>query len=172
MNNFLHRCGRVIVLGGLVLGAQLQAQEFRIGFVSTDRIFKEASTAKAAQIKLEQEFAKREKELVDQGATLKSMVDKFEREAPTSPESQRVTRQKQLVDMDRDFQRKRREFQEDLNARKNEELQQVLERANKVVKQVAEAEKYDLVLQEAVYVNPKLDITDKVIKALNSGSVK
>jgi outer membrane protein len=79
-----------------------------------------------------------------------------------------MARQKQLVEQDRDFQRRRREFQEDLNARKNEELQQVLERANRVVKQVAEAEKYDLILQEAVYINPKHDITDKVIKALNA----
>jgi uncharacterized FlaG/YvyC family protein len=104
---------------------------------------------------------------VDIGNSLKTASDKFEREAPTMSESQRTTRQRQLVDQDRDFQRKRREFQEDLNARKNEELQQVLERANKVVKQVAEAEKYDVILQEAVYINPKHDITDKVIKALN-----
>jgi outer membrane protein len=159
-------------LGGLLLASHAHSQEFRIGFVSTDRIFKEASTAKAAQLKLEQEFSRREKDIVDLGASLKSMADKFEREAPTLPEGQRVSRQKQVVDQDRDFQRKRREFQEDLNSRKNEELQQVLERANKVVKQVAESEKYDLVLQEAVYVNPKHDITDKVIKALNSGSVK
>ena len=172
MNNFLRFCGASICLGGLLVSAQVQAQEFRIGFVSTDRIFKEASTAKAAQAKLEQEFSKREKELVDSGSTLKTMADKFEREAPTLPEGQRLSRQKQLVEQDRDFQRKRREFQEDLNSRKNEELQQVLERANKVVKQVAETEKYDLVLQEAVYVNPKHDITDKVIKVLNSGSVK
>ena len=172
MNYFLRRSCAGILLGGLLVCAPVQAQEFRIGFVSTDRIFKEASTAKAAQAKLEQEFSKREKDLVELGAGLKSMADKFEREAPTLPEGQRATRQKQLVDQDRDFQRKRREFQEDLNARKNEELQQVLERANKVVKQVAEAEKYDLVLQEAVYVNPKHDITDKVIKVLNSGSVK
>ena len=157
-------------MGCLMLSASVQAQEFRIGFVSTDRIFKEASTAKAAQTKLEQEFSKREKELVDLGASLKSLADKFEREAPTLSEGQRVTRQKQLVDQDREFQRKRREFQEDLNARKNEELQQVLERANKVVKQVAETEKYDLILQEAVYVNPKHDITDKVLKVLNSAA--
>jgi outer membrane protein len=172
MNYFLSRCGASILLGGLFLCAQVQAQEFRIGFVSTDRIFKEASTAKAAQAKLEQEFSKREKDLVDLQASLKAMADKFEREAPTLPETQRTSRQKQLVDQDREFQRKRREFQEDLNSRKNEELQQVLERANKVVKQVAEAEKYDLVLQEAVYVNPKHDITDKVIKALNSVAAK
>lgn len=172
MNNFLRVTTASLLMGCLMLSASVQAQEFRIGFVSTDRIFKEAATAKAAQTKLEQEFSKREKELVDLGASLKTLADKFEREAPTLSESQRITRQKQLVDQDREFQRKRREFQEDLNARKNEELQQVLERANKVVKQVAETEKYDLILQEAVYVNPKHDITDKVLKVLNSAAVK
>jgi outer membrane protein len=170
MNYFLRRCCASVILGGLLVTAQ--AQEFRIGFISTDRIFKEASTAKAAQVKLEQEFSKREKGLVEQGTTLKSMADKFEREAPTLSEGQRAQQQKQLVDQDREFQRKRREFQEDLNARKNEELQQVLERANKVVKQVAVSEKYDLILQDAVYVNPKHDITDKVLKVLNSSAAK
>ncbi len=166
----LSRQWLMILLGVLALGMQApaQAQDFRVGFVNTDRIFREANTAKAAQAKLEQEFSRREKELNDLGNSLKSLSDKFEREAPTLSESQRAQRQKQLLDQDRDFQRKRREFQEDLNARKNEELQQVLERANRVVKQVAEAEKYDLVLQEAVYINPKHDITDKVIKALNA----
>ncbi len=159
-----------LVLSAMAFASQVQAQEFRVGFVNTDRIFKEAATAKAAQSKLEQEFSKREKELVDLGATIKTLADKLERDAPTLSEAQRNTRQKQLVDQDREFQRKRREFQEDLNSRKNEELQLVLERANKVVKQVAEAEKYDLVLQDAVYINPKHDITDKVIKALNAGS--
>jgi outer membrane protein len=155
-----------VLLGLLAFAAQ--AEDFRVGFVNTDRIFREANTAKAAQAKLEQEFSRREKELNDIGTNLKSLSDKFEREAPTLSEAQRTQRQKQLVDQDREFQRKRREFQEDLNARKNEELQQVLERANRVVKQVAEAEKYDVVLQEAVYINPKHDITDKVIKALNA----
>jgi outer membrane protein len=157
-----------VLVAALAFGAQVQADEFRVGFVNTDRIFREANTAKAAQAKLEQEFSRREKDLNDMGNSLKSASDKFEREAPTLSESQRVQRQKQLVDQDRDFQRKRREFQEDLNARKNEELQQVLERANRVVRQVAEQEKYDVVLQEAVYINPKYDITDKVIKALNA----
>ena len=151
-----------------VASPALQAQEFKAGFVNTDRIFREATTAKAAQAKLEQEFSRREKELIESGNALKSATEKFEREAPTMADSQRTTRQRQLVDQDREFQRKRREFQEDLNVRKNEELAQVLERANKVVKQVAEAEKYDVILQEAVYINPKHDITDRVIKALNA----
>ena len=144
------------------------AEDFRVGFVNTDRIFREANTAKAAQTKLEQEFSKREKDINDLANTLRTTTERFEREAPTLPESQRQTRQKQLIDQNRDLERKRREFQEDLAARKNEELQQVLERANRVVRQVAEAEKYDLVIQEAVYINPKHDITDKVIRALNA----
>ena len=160
----------VVLLGPLAAAVPAQAQEFKAGFVNTDRIFREANTAKAAQAKLEQEFSRREKELVDMGNSLKSATEKFEREAPTMAESQRTARQRQLVDQDREFQRKRREFQEDLGARKNEELGQVLERANRVVKQVAEQEKYDVILQEAVYINPKHDITDKVIKAMNAAN--
>lgn len=169
---YLPRPAVLLLLAGLSLGAQaqtpVQAESFRVGFVNTDRIFREANTAKASQAKLEQEFGRREKELAELGASLKATSDKFDREAPTLSEAQRGQRQKALIDQDREFQRKRREFQEDLNARKNEELQSVLDRANRVVKQVAEQEKYDLILQEAVYINPKHDITDKVIRALNS----
>jgi outer membrane protein len=173
MNSLSRKCSLSIAAVVLATaGAGAYAQEFRAGFVNTDRIFREANSAKAAQSKLEAEFSKREKDLVDLGNTLKAASDKYEREAPTLAESQRVSRQKQIVDQDREFQRKRREFQEDLNSRKNEELQQVLERANRVVRQVAEAEKYDVVLQEAVYINPKFDITDKVIKALNAAPAK
>ncbi|MFM2036009.1 MAG: hypothetical protein RL459_1274 [Pseudomonadota bacterium] len=168
MKPFIRQCSLGLMTALLTLS--VHAQEFRVGFVNTDRIFKEASSAKVAQTKLEQEFSKREKDLVDQGAAIKTAADKLEREAPTLSEAQRATRQKQLVDQDREFQRRRREFQEDLNARKSEELQQVLERANRVVKQVAEAEKFDLILQDAVYINPKHDITDKVLKVLNSGA--
>jgi len=166
MNMFSRQISSMLILSLAALCAN--AEEIRIGFINTDRIFKEATTAKQAQAKLEQEFSKREKDLNDSGASLKNAVEKFEREAPTLSESQRVSRQKQLGEQDRDFQRKRREFQEELNARKNEEFQLVLERANRVIKQVAEAEKFDLVLQEAVYINPKHDITDKVLKVINA----
>ena len=146
-------------------GAAASAQEFKVGIVNLDRIFREANTSKAAQAKLEQEFSKREKDIADLGVQIKAQSEKLEREAPTLSESQRNTRQRQLVEQDR-------EFQEDLNSRKNEELQLVIERANRVVRSLAEAEKFDLILQEAVYVNSKHDITDKVIKALNAGNVR
>src|SRR3954453_14635521 len=107
----------VFLLLALAFGVHAQAEDFRVGFVNTDRIFREANSAKAGQGKLEQEFSKREKELNEMGAALKTASERFEREAPTDPETQRAQRQKGLIDQDREFQRKRREFQEDLNAR-------------------------------------------------------
>lgn len=148
--------------------ATVQAQDSKVGFVSTERIFREAAPAKTAQAKIEQEFSRREKELQDMASKLKSMSDKLDKDAAVLPESDRVKRQRELVDLDKDFQRKQREFREDLNQRRNEELAIVLERTNKVIKQIAEAEKYDIVFQEAVYASPRIDITDKVLKALNS----
>ena len=170
MKTLLHFSQVCLLAFGALTATMASAQELKIGIVNTDRIFREANTAKAAQAKLEQEFSKREKELVDLGNSLKTASERFEREAPTLSESQRNLRQRQLTDQDRDFQRKRREFQEDLNTRKNEEQQVVIERANRAVKQVAEAEKYDVIFQEAVYINPKHDITEKVIKSLNSSA--
>ncbi|MGJ7491996.1 OmpH family outer membrane protein [Variovorax sp. ZT4R33] len=171
MNHPYRVAGALLLSSVALFAVPAQAQEsFRIGFVNPDRVLREAQPAKAAQAKLESEFLKRERDLTAQGETLKAASEKFEREAPTLPEAQRAQRQRGLVDQDREFQRKRREFQEDLNARKNEELQQVYDRANRVVKQVAEAEKYDAILQEAIYINPKHDITEKVIKALNAAS--
>ncbi len=159
------------LFAGLMLTGVSYAQDaFRFGVVNPDRVMREAPAAKAAQTRLEQEFLKREKDLKDQEAALKAASDKLERDAPTLSETQRTQRQRQLVDQDRDFQRKRREFQEDLNLRRSEELQKVYESAQRAIKQVAEAEKYDVILQDAVYVNPKHDITDKVIKALNAAS--
>lgn len=168
MKNIYRTVAVSALLGTMALTAY--AQDFKAGFVNTDRIFREANSAKSAQAKLEQEFSKREKDLMASGKALKTASDEFERDAPTMSESQRIAKQRELVERDREFQRKSREFQEDLSARKNEELARVLEHANKVVQSVAESENYDVVLQEAVYVNPKHDITDKVIKALNASA--
>ena len=145
-----------------------QAQELKIGYVNSERVLREASPAKAAQAKLEAEFSKREKELNDAGARLKAAADKLDKDAPTLSESERTRRQRELVEQDRDLQRKRREFQEDLGQRRNEELAGVVERANRVIKQIFDTEKYDLIVQEVIFAGPRVDITDKVIKALNA----
>jgi outer membrane protein len=153
----------------LAAGSAVQAQELKIGYVNAERVLREAAPAKAAQAKLEAEFGKREKDLNDVGAKLKAASDKLEKDAPTLSEAERARRQRELVEQDRDFQRKRRELQEDLAQRKNEELAAVLERSNRVIKSIFDNEKYDLILQEAVFASPRVDITKKVIDALNAG---
>jgi outer membrane protein len=145
------------------------SQELKIGYVNSEKVLREAQPAKAAQAKLETEFGKRERELNDQAGKLKAAADKFEKDAPALSEGERGRRQRDLVEQERDLQRKRREFQEDLSQRKNEELAGVLERANRVIKDIFEKEKYDLILQEVVFAGNRVDITDKVIKALNAG---
>jgi outer membrane protein len=158
----------------LVAVAGVQAQELKIGFVNSDRVLREATPAKAAQTRLEVEFSKRQKEGEEAANRLKAAADKLDKDAPTLAEAERSRRQRDLVEQDRELQRKRREFQEDLNQRKNEELASVVERANKVVKQIYETEKFDVILQgEAViFAGPRVDITDKVIKALNAQGAK
>ena len=167
MKHLSRQLALVLMLSGVGAAAPAYA-DFKAGFIHTDRVFREASSAKAAQAKLEQEFSRRDKEINDLGNTLKTATEKFERDAPTLSDSQRQTRQRQLMDQDREFQRKRREFQEDLNQRKNEELAAVVERANRVIRQIFETEKYDAILQEVVFAGPRVDITDKVIRALNA----
>ncbi|WP_409450610.1 OmpH family outer membrane protein [Aquabacterium sp. J223] len=155
--------------GAGAVQAQAQPQEpLKIGYVNSERVLREANLAKAAQAKLEAEFGKRERELNDVAGRLKAASDKLEKDAPTLSEAERGRRQRDLVEQDRDFQRKRREFQEDLQQRKNEELAQVVERANRVIKQIFDQEKYDLILQEVVFASPRVDITKKVIDALNA----
>jgi outer membrane protein len=165
----LARCAlAAVALTWAAVGAQ--AQEVKIGFVNSDRVLREATPAKAAQSRLEAEFSKRQKEGEEAASRLKAAADKLDKEGPTLPEAERARRQRELVDQDRELQRKRREFQEDLNQRKNEELASVVERANKVVKQIYDTEKFDLILQGdvVIFASARVDITDKVIKALNS----
>lgn len=156
----------------IALSGAVMAQDSKIGYINTQRITTESAIAKAAQAKLEQEFSKRGKELADLQSSLKTFGEKFERDAPTLTDSQRASRQKEGAELNRDFQRKQREYQEDLNGRRNEELQQVLDKANKAVRKVAEEEKYDLVIQEVVYSSAKHDITEKVLKILNAAAAK
>ena len=151
--------------------AGAQAQELKIGYVNSDRVVREAAPAIAAQTKLEAEFSKRDKDLNDLSTKLKAAADKFDKDQVTMSEADKTKRQRELVDQDREIQRKRREFQEDLAKRKSDELSALVDRANKVIKQIFDAEKYDLILQEVVFASPKVDITDKVIKALNAQPV-
>ena len=158
------KLGSVAMAAALALsGRPAMAEELKIGYVSAERILRDSVPAKAAEQKLSQEFAKRGKDLQEAAA------EKLDKDSPVLSEAERSKRQHELQDLDREFQRRRREFQEDLNQRKNEEFQNLLERAQRIVRALAEQEKFDLILQDALYVGPHIDITDKVLHALDSG---
>jgi outer membrane protein len=162
-----------LALGALLLGnlSTAQAADFsasRIGFVNLERVLKESSPAKTSQGKLEKEFSTRQKDLATQENSFKTAVGKYQTDAPVLAEPQRMDQQKKLQDQERELQRQQRSFQEDLNKRKSEELQKLIASTNKVVKQIATTEKLDFVLQSAVYVDPKNDVTDRVLKLLDA----
>ena len=130
--------------------AQTAAAEVKVGFVNSDRVMKEATPAKKAQQKLEKEFEKRDQDLQRIAKQLQGMQEALEKNSMTMGEGERRNKEREFNDLNREFQRKQREFREDLNQRRNEELAGVLERANKTIKQIAEADKYDIIFQEAV----------------------
>jgi len=162
----LKKFALALVALSMLIGSGIAAADVKIGFVNTEKVFREAAPAVRAQKKIEKEFAKRDQDIQKMAAQVRKMQDDLEKNSVTMSESERRDKQRQLGELSLDFQRKQREFREDLNQRRNEELAAVLDQANRAIKAIAEAEKYDIIFQEAVYASPRIDITDKVIKAL------
>ena len=155
----------LLALQAPLAGAQA---ETRLGFVNTERILREATPAVRAQKKIEAEFSKRDQEMARLADQLKRMQDELEKQGVTMAESQRRTKEREFGELNRDFQRRQREFREDLNQRRNEELAQVIELSRRIIQQIAEQEKFDIIFQDAIYTSPRIDITERVIKALDA----
>lgn len=150
-----------------VAGAVSAEEPSRVGIVNSQRIMRESAPAKKAEAKIETEFSKSRKDLVDLSARIKAVADKLDKDVAVISDADRVKRQRELSDLDQEFQRKQRAFSEDLNLRRNEEVAIVVDLANSAIQKVAESEKYDIIFQDAAYFNPRLDITEKVLKILN-----
>jgi len=170
LNRHMHYLSCAIVgLAALLSGGvgHAQAADYKIGFVNTERLFREAAPAKRAQSKLEKEFAARDADIQKLSKQVRDLQTALEKDGITMSETERRNKERDLGNLSRDLTRGQREFREDLNLRRNEELASVQERANKVIQQIAEAEKFDLILQDpVVFASQKIDITEKVIKAL------
>src|SRR5262249_10013227 len=157
------------LFAGLLGMAGPAFSQSNVGFVSLDRILRDAAPAQAAQKKLEQEFSKRAQELQKQAENLKKQQETLEKDAMTMSESDRLRRERDFGEASREFQRKQRDFNEELGQRRKQEFEQVIERANRAVRQIAEAEKLDIVFQneQVVWASSRIDITQKVIDALS-----
>ena len=166
----LKKAFAAVAFVGLTVSAFSVQAEMKIGFVNGQRLINESPQAVKAKKKLEKDFEKRDQELQRMAKQLQGMQENLEKNAPTMSEGDRRNKEREFNDLNRDFQRKQREFREDLNLRQNEEMAAIYENINKVIRKVAESEKYDLILQEAVYFSPKIDITEKVLKSLGDNS--
>ena len=153
-----------------LLAAAPASAELKSGFVNSQRILNEAPQAAKAKKEIEKEFAKRDQDLQKLAKQLQTMQESMQKNSVTMSDSERLDKERQLNELNRDFQRKQREFREDLNLRQNEEMAAIFDKVNKVIKNIAVTEKYDLILQEAVYASPRIDLTDRVIKALSDGT--
>jgi len=148
-------------------GCIAAAADLKIGFVNTERVLRESAPALRAQQKLTREFEKRETDLKKMGQQFRDLQASYERNGPTMSEADRKNKERELQNLQRELQRADRTFQDDINQRKNEEVAALQERANKVIQQIADVEKFDLILQEpVVWASPRIDITDRIIKAL------
>ena len=158
------------ILAALVLCAlagTAYAADYKIGFVNAERLWRDSAPAKRAQQKLEKEFAPREADLQKQSKAVRDLQAVLDKDGPTMGEVERRNKERDLANQSRDLQRMERQFREDVNLRRAEELAAVQERANKILMQIAEAEKFDLILQDpVVFASQKIDITEKVVKAL------
>ena len=166
MQQLLIRIAGIALFAAMSTPALAQGSEYKIGFINSERLFREAAPAKRAQQKLEKEFAARDSEIQKLSKQVRDLQSVLEKDSVTMPEADRRNKERDLANMNRDLQRAQREFREDLNLRRNEELSAVQERANKVIQQIAIDEKFDLIIQDVVYASPRIDITDRVIKAL------
>ena len=171
LKRVLHSISSLLILIVCAHVAPVAAQA-KLGFVSLDRILRDAAPAQQAQKRIEAEFAKRDQEMARVADQLKKQQENLEKNAVTMSETERARRQREFTDLNRDFERKQREFREDLGTRRNEELSAIVERANRVIRQIAEAEKFDVIFQndQVVWASPRIDLTDRVIKTLETGA--
>ena len=156
-----------------LLSTSVMATELKVGWINIERIFREAAPAQAATKKLEKEFDKRQAELQKMGKQIQDQQAELDKNGMTMGEGERAHKERDLANLNRDFQRMQREFREDLNTRRNEEFASIQERANKAIKEIATTENYDLILTDAIYAGPRIDITDRILKILDeSGPAK
>ena len=157
----------VALMASLSVSYASAAEPLKIGYVNTQRIFRDAPTAVKAAKKIEAEFSKRDQDLQQLAKQVQELQQSLEKNAVAMSDPERRMKEKELNEQSREFQRKQREFREDLNLRQNEENAAIIEKANKAIKILADVEKYDLIVQDVVWVSPKLDVTDRIIKALS-----
>ncbi|WP_375792724.1 OmpH family outer membrane protein [Nitrosomonas sp. PY1] len=161
-------------LSMMVAGFAIFANNIKIGVVNTEKILRESSFALQAQKRIEQEFIPRDDEIKKMMAEARILQDKLEKNGAVIAHNERQNMERDLANLSRKYQRAQKQLREDFSARQNEEYSIILDRINNVISKIAEAEKFDLILQlqDSVYRSQRIDITDKIIKFLDDETMQ
>ena len=144
----------------------------KIGVVNMERILRESVSAQVASDRLNEESRQRQREIELLSQRFKERYEHFEKESPTMTEARRVAERRALAETERDISRRNREARDEFNQRRNEEVMWLQSRAARVIQRIAKKEKFDLVLFESFYASERIDITNRVIQALDKDQKK
>jgi outer membrane protein len=158
------------LLAAVLLTATLPAAagELKVGYVDTQRIIREAPAAVVAARNLEQDFGRREQDLRRLAADLQSRQAALDKDGITLAETERRAREREIAELSRDLQRRQRQLHEDLNQRQHEANLRLLEQADLAIGRIADGGQFDLILREAVWAAPGIDITEQVLESLSA----
>jgi outer membrane protein len=162
-----HHTLKFLLLAALLAVSTPLMAQAKFGYMDLEHVLRESKIGREAQKRIEAEFSKRDQELAQLAEKVNKAQADLERNYVTMATLERQQRERALNNSNAELQRRRREFADDLNQRRNEELAEVAARVNVVVKQIVETEGYDIVFREAVWISPAINITDKVMKALD-----
>ncbi|MGE4349833.1 MAG: OmpH family outer membrane protein [Candidatus Berkiella sp.] len=170
MNNLVKYLSVASLFVAMSLPTQASADGVKIGVVDMRKIVASSPEAKAAMERLQQEFKPKEEKIVKTEKEMKEKSEKLQRNAAVMSDSEKSKLERELVSSQRELQRMQEEFREDSTARYQEEMQKLIEKVNKVVNDIAEKEKYDIILHQdtKLYASAQVDITNKVVKALSN----
>jgi outer membrane protein len=157
----------VAALGCALSAGSASAQNLKVGVINVAKLLEQAPQSKAVTEKLQKEFEPRQQTIMAARQKLQTQQDTFQKDQAVMGEEERLNLERQIRDGQRDLQRTENEYLEDLNARRNEELGRLQREVLQRVQAYASAQKYDLVVADAIYFSSAVDITAAVVAALN-----
>ena len=144
------------------------AQTLTVGVVNVQQLLEQVPQAQAATLSLQNEFAEPQRELIAIQSELQQLQETYDRDAPVMGQTERTALERQLLQAQRDFEREQAIFQEDLNIRRNEELNALQILIFQQIQAFAQNQNYDLIVADALYYSNAIDVTDDILIAMQA----
>jgi outer membrane protein len=155
-----------LAVAAVASGVANAQSNLKIGVINVGRLLEQSPQTESVTKKLQDEFAPRQRDITALRQKLQTQQDTFQRDAPVMGEEERLNLERQIRDAQRELQRTENEYLEDLNLRRNEEVGRLQREVLQQVQEYARAQKFDLVIADAIFVSTAVDITDEVLAVL------